>query len=69
MYKSENVYMVSDLSEGMVRDWRLPRALLCGGYTDHLMFVYVWFSSGGTKSVLHTDTYENLHCLVSGQKR
>ena len=26
------------------------------------------FSSGGTRSVLHTDTYENLHCLVSGQK-
>ena len=26
------------------------------------------FSSGGTKSVLHTDTYENLHCLVSGTK-
>ena len=69
MYKNENVYMVSDLSEGMVRDWRLPRFMLCGGYTDHLMFVYIWFSSGGTKSVLHTDTYENLHCLVSGHKR
>lgn len=26
------------------------------------------FSSGGTKSVLHTDSYENLHCLVSGKK-
>ena len=28
------------------------------------------FSSGGTKSVLHTDhdSYENLHCLVSGLK-
>ena len=26
------------------------------------------FSSGGTKSVLHTDAYENLHCLASGIK-
>jgi len=26
------------------------------------------FSSGGTKSVLHTDSDENLHCLVSGLK-
>jgi len=26
------------------------------------------FSSGGTKSVLHTDSYENLHCLASGIK-
>ena len=26
------------------------------------------FSNGGTKSVLHTDSYENLHCLASGIK-
>jgi len=26
------------------------------------------FSSGGTKSVLHTDSDENLHCLTSGIK-
>lgn len=26
------------------------------------------FSSGGTRSVLHTDAFENLHCLVSGVK-
>ena len=32
-----------------------------------LMLLYR-FSSGGTKSVLHTDAYENLHCLASGIK-
>lgn len=26
------------------------------------------FSSGGTRSVLHTDAHDNLHCLVSGVK-
>ena len=26
------------------------------------------FSSGGTKSVLHTDSMENFHCVVSGRK-
>ena len=26
------------------------------------------FSSGGTKSVLHTDSLENMHCVVAGQK-
>ena len=31
------------------------------------LFIYR-FSSGGTKSVLHTDAYENLHCLASGIK-
>ncbi len=61
--------MVSDLSDGMRKDWVLPRFLLCGGYTEELMFMYLWFSSGGTKSVVHTDSFENLHCLVSGKKR
>ena len=28
----------------------------------------MWFSSGGTKSVLHDDPYENIDCLFSGQK-
>ena len=31
--------------------------------------VVMWFSSGGTKSVLHTDSYENINCLFSGSKR
>lgn len=26
------------------------------------------FSSGGTKSVLHSDSFENFHCVVSGRK-
>ena len=52
----------------MFDEWELPKFLLCGGFTDHLMFVYLWLSSGGTKSVLHTDSYENLHCVVSGRK-
>ena len=30
--------------------------------------VFFRFSNGGTKSVLHTDSYENLHCLASGIK-
>ena len=31
--------------------------------------MFTRFSSGGTKSVLHSDSSENLHCVVSGQKR
>lgn len=67
-YKSGDIYMVSGLPPPMFSEWQLPKFLLCGGFTDHLMFTYLWFSSGGTKSVLHTDSYENLHCLVSGRK-
>lgn len=28
----------------------------------------MWFSSGGTKSVAHTDDYENILCLIDGIK-
>ncbi len=42
--------------------------MLCG-FIDHINMVLMWFSSGGTKSVVHTDTFENLHCLISGTKK
>ena len=60
--------MIGDLSLGMYNEWVVPRFLQCGGYADHTEMVLLWFSSGGTKSVLHSDTQENLHCLVSGMK-
>jgi len=28
----------------------------------------MWFSSGGTKSVVHTDSVDNINCLFRGQK-
>lgn len=28
----------------------------------------MWFSSGNTKSVLHTDDYENILCVIDGVK-
>lgn len=30
--------------------------------------VIMWFSSGGTKSVLHNDHIDNINCLFSGEK-
>ncbi|XP_065916678.1 bifunctional peptidase and arginyl-hydroxylase JMJD5-like [Dysidea avara] len=67
-YKSEDIYLVNDMPMGMQQEWMVPRCLLCGGYTEYFNFCYIWFSSGGTKSVLHTDAYQNLHCLTSGIK-
>ena len=35
------------------------------------MFMYLqimWFSSGGTKSVVHTDSVDNINCVFSGNK-
>ena len=28
----------------------------------------MWFSSGDTKSVIHTDDYENILCVIDGVK-
>ena len=60
--------MVSDLTPAMYKEWQVPRPLACRGFIDNFSFTYMWFSSGGTKSVLHTDSFENFHCLVSGRK-
>ena len=36
------------------------------------MMVYIlqvmWYSSGGTKSVVHTDSVDNINCLYRGEK-
>ena len=61
--------MVNELSPPMYKVWQLPRPLLCGGFLDNLSAVIIWFSSGGTNSVLHTDSFENFHCLLSGKKK
>ena len=49
-------------------DVGLPRCMLCGGFVDVLSTSVMWFSSGGTKSVLHNDDFENINCLFDGFK-
>jgi len=50
-YQKEDIYMVSALSDSMLREWVMPRFLLCGGYTTHLMYVYIWWVI--SKETLH----------------
>ena len=40
----------------------------CGGYVNLLQDIVMWFSSGGTSSVLHSDNVDNINCLFSGEK-
>ncbi|XP_057300540.1 bifunctional peptidase and arginyl-hydroxylase JMJD5-like [Hydractinia symbiolongicarpus] len=68
-YQKEDVYMVHSLEEKMRGDLRLFPSLSCGGYTRVLNDVVMWFSSGGTKSVLHNDHIDNVNCLFSGSKQ
>lgn len=36
--------------------------------TSVVFFQLMWFSSGGTKSVVHTDQVDNINCLIRGEK-
>ena len=35
----------------------------------HLFVQVTWFSSGGTKSVVHNDDVDNINCLFRGKKQ
>ncbi|EDO37253.1 predicted protein [Nematostella vectensis] len=67
-YKKEDIYMVESLQKPMREDYMLLHSLACGGFTNVLQDAVMWFSSGGTKSVLHYDSLENINCLFSGNK-
>ncbi|XP_071507437.1 bifunctional peptidase and arginyl-hydroxylase JMJD5-like [Diadema antillarum] len=67
-YRQEDVYLVTDVPEEMGDDFCLLRCLLCGGFTDVLVDTILWYSSGGTKSVLHFDSLDNINCVMDGRK-
>lgn len=67
-YKNEDIYMVESLPVKMREEYALLKSLSCGGYTNVLQDAVVWFSSGGTKSVLHYDSVDNINCLFDGTK-
>ncbi len=63
------LYAVSPLPTPMALDVTLPSFLRCGGAHKKLYSLNLWMSSGGTESVVHTDSYDNLNCVYSGSKR
>lgn len=42
--------------------------LTCGGAANRIADAIMWFSSGGTKSVLHFDAVDNINCVLDGWK-
>ena len=47
---------------------KVPSCLLCGTFRDFVHETNFWMSSGGTRSVIHYDADENLHCIINGSK-
>lgn len=69
-YKHEDIYLVSDVMKKnpIINELFVLRPLLCDDFLRRINKCIMWFSSGGTKSVLHFDSYENINCLFDGSK-
>lgn len=69
-YQNTSVYAVFTLDErsGMARDFPLPPLLACVS-PELPQIRNVWWSAGGTRSVLHSDSQSNLNCAIAGTKR
>ncbi|XP_041360619.1 bifunctional peptidase and arginyl-hydroxylase JMJD5-like [Gigantopelta aegis] len=68
-YHDQDVYMIQNVKDKMKDEIPVPKCLLCGGMQRRLERHIMWFSGGGTRSVLHLDTYHNINCLLDGRKQ
>lgn len=68
-YNESDNYMVDPVPEFLRDEVILPGPLQCTDVAEnHLVENIMWFSSGGTKSVVHTDAVDNILCLFRGEK-
>ncbi|KAI8520641.1 hypothetical protein Bbelb_003950 [Branchiostoma belcheri] len=67
-YATEDIYMVQAVPEFLKKDVPMPKPLLCEPFIDMLQDTVLWFSNGGTRSVLHHDNLDNINCLLDGRK-
>ncbi|XP_078483446.1 bifunctional peptidase and arginyl-hydroxylase JMJD5-like [Ciona intestinalis] len=69
VYEKEDVYIMELIDEIPFADEVfVPKPLLCESFFKLLNMVAMWFSSGGSNSLLHNDSVENLNCLYDGRK-
>eukprot|EP00794_Sanderia_malayensis_P000548 gene548-1205_t len=68
-YHTDDVYGVTDVPDILKHQFLLPPSIRCQNIKNQLSMMLMWFSSGGTKSVLHQDSFENINCLFRGSKR
>ncbi|XP_072174946.1 uncharacterized protein [Diadema setosum] len=67
-YQSRNAYVVSQLPDPMSTEVSVPPFMTCGTFGQRLLEANLWFSSGGTKSLLHRDADNAINCLLFGTK-
>jgi len=67
-YTKREIYSTATTPVGLADEVFLLPLINCGGFNRRLSATVTWFSSGGTKSVIHSDAQQNLHCMFAGQK-
>ncbi|KAK3593837.1 hypothetical protein CHS0354_011438 [Potamilus streckersoni] len=69
VYNVSEKYMVDSVPEFLGKDVLFPCPVQCDDLMENnLVETIMWFSSGGTKSVVHFDTVDNINCLFRGEK-
>lgn len=68
-YKAQSVYSTAKTPAAMGKDIFLLPFMNCGGYQSKMSSTVLWMSSGDTKSVIHNDGQQNIHCMIAGEKK
>nr|CAB3262295.1 uncharacterized protein LOC100179341 [Phallusia mammillata] len=62
-------YVVSELPKPMYSGSTvLPSVGACGEMAKRFVEIDIWWSSGGSKSMIHKDAYNQINCLYKGTK-
>ncbi|KAL4238990.1 hypothetical protein ACF0H5_003694 [Mactra antiquata] len=69
IYNHSEYYMVDSVPKFLSNDVLVPCPLQCKSLMNsNLVETVMWYSSGGTKSVVHVDNVDNINCLYRGDK-
>lgn len=68
-YRKEEIYAVAAIPQELRPDVLLPPFFDCSPAYLYTTSSRMWWGHGPISSVLHTDNVDNLHCLLSGEKR
>uniref|UniRef100_H2Y346 JmjC domain-containing protein n=1 Tax=Ciona intestinalis TaxID=7719 RepID=H2Y346_CIOIN len=68
--EESNSYMVSELPAQMYKEFPvLPSIGACGEFTRNFIEINIWWNKGGSSSLLHEDSYNQLNCQLIGSKQ
>ncbi|XP_050394060.1 tRNA wybutosine-synthesizing protein 5 [Patella vulgata] len=68
-YMNTSFYMVDIVPMFLTPDLVLPCSLQCPVlWNNKIADILMWFSSGGTSSVVHYDAVDNINCVYRGSK-